>query len=59
MRKITLGKYSVYGQMEEIANGETDIEEYVFKGGNVIPANQDTGKAEPVFDIIPEGVFAG
>lgn len=41
---IKTGKFEMYGQLEDQANGSADIEAFVFREGEVVPANQTEGK---------------
>ena len=36
---IHTGEYKVFGQMEDQANGVVDIEAFVFRNGEIVPAN--------------------
>lgn len=36
---IRTGKYKNYGQLEDQANGVADVEAFVFRNGEVVPAD--------------------
>lgn len=38
--EIRTGKFQMRGQLEDQANGRVDIEDFVYQGGEVIPASQ-------------------
>lgn len=37
---IRTGEFRMYGQLEDQANGTADIEAFVFRNGEVVPADQ-------------------
>lgn len=43
-----------YGQMEEIAKGNSSIETFVFRNGEVVPASQTERDSGPVIHTAPE-----
>ena len=50
---IHTGAYKLYGQLEEQAQ-EGDIEAFVFRNGQVIPASQAQASQTPVIHTAPE-----
>lgn len=51
---IKTARIKVYGQLEDQANGVTDIEAFVFRNGEVVPANQAESSPGPVIHTAPE-----
>lgn len=47
-----------YGQLEDQARGNADIEEFVFRNGEVVPAKQVKNSDTPVINTAPEKNFA-
>lgn len=50
---IKTDKYKMYGQLEEQANAG-DIEAFVFRNGEVVPADQAESSTGPVIHTAPE-----
>lgn len=48
MDMIRTGRYKNYGQLEDQAAGAADVEAFVFRNGEVVPANQAENSATPV-----------
>lgn len=55
---IKTGKYKNYGQLEDQANGVVDVEAFVFRNGEVVPANQVQNSNTPVINTAPEKNYA-
>ena len=53
MYMIKTGEYKMYGQLEEQA-GTGDIEAFVFRNGEVVPADQAASTSGPVIHTAPE-----
>ena len=47
-----------YGQMEEVANGNSSVEDFVFRDGNVVPVSQVGNSTRPVIHTAPEKNYA-
>lgn len=58
-RNISTERYAMYGQMEDQANGVADIEAFVFRNGEVIPASEAEECTNPVIRTAPEKNYAG
>ena len=58
MDKIRTGRYKNYGQLEEQAAGIADVEEFVFRNGEVVPASQAQNSSTPVINTAPEKNYA-
>lgn len=43
-----------YGQMEDVANGNSSVEAFVFRNGEVVPASQVENSTGPVIHTAPE-----
>lgn len=43
-----------YGQMEDVANGNSSVEAFVFRNGEVVPASQAENSTGPVIHTAPE-----
>ena len=54
---INTGKFKMYGQLEDQAEAG-DIEAFVFRNGEVIPANQAETRTGPVIHTAPEKNYA-
>lgn len=54
MYMIHTGEYKVFGQLEDQANGAVDIEAFVFRNGEVVPANEAQTSTGPVIRTAPE-----
>ena len=48
MDMIRTGRYKNYGQLEDQAAGTVDVEAFVFRNGEVVPANQAENSTTPV-----------
>ena len=57
MDMIRTGRYKNYGQLEEQAAGIADVEAFVFRNGEVVPANQAQDSATPVIKTANEPNF--
>ncbi|HAP20701.1 hypothetical protein NSA48_04300 [Frisingicoccus caecimuris] len=58
MDMIRTGKYKNYGQLEDQANGVADVEAFVFRNGEVVPADQAENSSSPVINTAPEKNYA-
>lgn len=58
MNMIRTGNYKHYGQLQEQAEGLTDVVEYVYRGGEIVPANQVQNSTTPEINTAPEPNFA-
>lgn len=47
-----------YGQMEEVANGNSSVEDFAFRDGNVVPVSQVGNSTGPVIHTAPEKNYA-
>lgn len=47
-----------YGQMEEVANGNSNVEAFVFRNGEVVPASQAESSTGSVIHTAPEKNYA-
>lgn len=54
---IRTGRYKNYGQLEDQAAGTADVEAFVFKNGEVVPANQAEDSTTPVIKTANEPNF--
>lgn len=57
MDMIRTGRYKNYGQIEDQAAGIADVEAFVFKNGEVVPANQTGNSTTPVIKTANEPNF--
>lgn len=57
MDMIRTGRYKNYGQLEAQAEGTVDVEAFVFKNGEVVPANQAENSTTPVIKTANEPNF--
>lgn len=57
MDMIRTGRYKNYGQLEDQAAGTVDIEAFVFRNGEVVPANQTENSTTPVIKTPDEPNF--
>ena len=55
---IRTGEYKNYGQLEDQANGVADVEAFVFRKGEVVPADQARNSSSPVINTAPEKNYA-
>ena len=58
MDLIRTGKYKNYGQLEDQANGVADVEAFVFRNGEVVPADQAENSSSPVINTASEKNYA-
>lgn len=57
MDMIRTGRYKNYGQLEDQAAGTVDVEAFVFRNGEVVPANQAENSTTPVIKTANEPNF--
>lgn len=57
MDMIRTGRCKNYGQLEEQAAGTADVEAFVFRNGEVVPANQTQNSTTPVIKTANEPNF--
>lgn len=57
MDMIRTGRCKNYGQIEDQAAGIADVEAFVFKNGEVVPANQTENSTTPVIKTANEPNF--
>lgn len=57
MDMIRTGRYKYYGQLEDQAAGTVDVEAFVFRNGEVVPANQVENSTTPVIKTANEPNF--
>ena len=57
MDMIRTGRYKNYGQLEDQAAGNADVEAFVFRNGEVVPANQAQNSTTPVIKTANEPNF--
>ena len=57
MDMIRTGRYKNYGQIEDQAAGIADVQAFVFKNGEVVPANQTENSTTPVIKTANEPNF--
>ena len=57
MNTIRTGRYKNYGQLEDQAAGTDDVEAFVFRNGEVVPANQTEDSTTPVIKTANEPNF--
>lgn len=57
MDMISTGGYKNYGQLEDQAAGTADVEAFVFRNGEVVPANQVENSTTPVIKTANEPNF--
>lgn len=55
---IRTGRCKSYGQLEDQANGTADVEAFVFRNGEVVPAEQAQNSGTPVINTAPEKNYA-
>ncbi len=55
---IKTGEFRMYGQLEEQAEGTVDIEAFVFRNGEIVPADEAEGTANPGIHTAPEKNYA-
>lgn len=58
MDMIRTGRYKSYGQLEDQASGIADVETFVFRNGEVMPASQAQNSSTPVINTAPEKNYA-
>ncbi|MCD8148313.1 MAG: hypothetical protein LUE92_01865 [Clostridiales bacterium] len=58
MDMIRTSKSKNYGQLEDQANGMADVEAFVFRNGEVVPASQAENSNTPVINTAPEKNYA-
>lgn len=58
MDTIRTEKYKNYGQLEDQAAGVADVEAFVFRNGEVVPASQAENSNTPVISTAPEKNYA-
>ena len=58
MDRIRTGRYKNYGQLEDQANGTADVEAFVFRNGEVVPASQAQDSNTPVINTAHEKNYA-
>lgn len=51
---IRTGEFKMYGQIEDLAERTADIDAFVFRNGNVVPADQPGTESAPEFHTAPE-----
>lgn len=51
---IRTGTYKLYGQLEELAEGNVDIDAFVYRNGTVVPADQVDDTSDPGIHTAPE-----
>lgn len=54
---IRTGRHKNYGQLEDQAAGTVDVEAFVFRNGEVVPANQAENSTTPVIKTANEPNF--
>ncbi|MEY8428135.1 hypothetical protein AALA00_10550 [Lachnospiraceae bacterium 46-15] len=52
------GKFRMYGQLEEQAEGTVDIEAFVFRNGEIVPADEAERTSNPGIHTAPEKNYA-
>ena len=57
MKMINTGCFKNYGQLEDQAAGVADVEAFVFRNGEVVPANQAQNSDTPVIKTANEPNF--
>lgn len=57
MDMIRTGRHQNYGQLEDQANGTADVEAFVFRNGEVVPASQAENGTAPVIRTADEPNF--
>ena len=57
MDMIRTERYKNYGQLEDQAAGTADVEAFVFRNGEVVPANQTENSTTPVIKTANEPNF--
>ena len=55
---ICTGKYKMFGELEDQAEGIVDIEEFVWEGGKIVPKNQAGKSGLPSIHTSPDQNFA-
>lgn len=55
---IRTGRYKNYGQLEDQANEMADVEAFVFRNGEVVPANEAQNSSTPVIHTAPKKNYA-
>ena len=55
---IKTGTYKLYGQLEELAEGNVDIDAFVYRNGTVVPADQVDDTSDPGIHTAPEKNYA-
>ena len=58
MDMLRTGRYKNYGQLEDQASGIADVEAFVFRNGEVVPASQAQNSSTPVINTAPEKNYA-
>ncbi|HIW42522.1 MAG TPA: hypothetical protein H9743_10415 [Candidatus Mediterraneibacter vanvlietii] len=58
MDMIRTERYKNYGQLEDQASGIADVEAFVFRNGEVVPASQAQNSSTPVINTAPEKNYA-
>ena len=51
MDMIRTERYKNYGQLEDQAAGTADVEAFVFRNGEVVPANQTENSTTPAIPL--------
>ena len=55
---IKTATYKLYGQLEELAEGNVDIDAFVYRNGTVVPADQVDDTSDPGIHTAPEKNYA-
>lgn len=58
MNMIRTGRHKNYGQLEDQASGLADVEAFVFRNGEVVPASRAQNPGTPVINTAPEKNYA-
>ena len=58
MKMIITGCFKNYGQLEDQAAGVADVEAFVFRNGEVVPADQAQNSDTTVIHTAPEKNYA-
>lgn len=58
MNMIRTGNYKHYGQLQDQAEGLTDVVEYVWRNGEIVPANQAEDSTVPIMHSTDDPNFA-
>lgn len=57
-KMMKTGKFRMYGQLEEQAEGTVDIEAFVFRNGEIVPADEAERTSNPGIHTAPEKNYA-